>query len=152
MLSQLTSTGKPCVRVSKTPNADFSCIIRNKTLRDGRRHGPVLSEPICGLVSTFSGLRSNDLSDECCFSSQGSHSKRNADPWNWSRGKGAGMIQLPWTERRRDRLVLYSLRCTSLTPSRRVGDNGIRGQDMGQQRDRNSKTTQGKKEMPSAQS
>lgn len=89
MLSQQTSTGKPCVQASKAPNADFSCIISNKTLRDGRRHDLVLSEPICGLVSTFSGLRSNDLSDECCFSSQGSHFKRNADPWNRSRGKGA---------------------------------------------------------------
>lgn len=67
MLSRQTSAGKPCVQASETPNAGFRCIIRNKTLRDGRRHGLVLSESICGLVSTFPGLRSNDLSDECCF-------------------------------------------------------------------------------------
>lgn len=79
------------------------------------------------------------------FSSQGSHVKRNVDPWNWSRGKGARK----W---RRDRLVEYSSRCTRLTSSRRVGDNGIRGQDVSQPRHRNCKTIREKKEMMSAQS
>lgn len=62
------------------------------------------------------------------------------------------MIPLPWAEGRRGRLVDYSSRCTRLTSSRRVGDNGIRGQDTGQPRDGNCKTTREKEETPSAQS
>lgn len=51
--------------------------------------GPVPSNSICGLISTFSGLQSTDLNDECRFSLQGSCFKRNTDLWHWSRGKGA---------------------------------------------------------------
>lgn len=56
VLSRQTSAGEPCVQASRSPNADFGCIIRKKTLGEERRHDLVLSESICGLVSTLSGL------------------------------------------------------------------------------------------------
>lgn len=94
-----------------------------------RLAGPVLSSSICGLRSTFSGLQSNELNDECFFSFQKPCFKRDTDPWNWSRGKAARMATCPLQSEGqtggRDRL---SSRCIGLTPSRNVHDNGTRGQ------------------------
>lgn len=73
-------------------------------------------------VHLFSGSQSNDLNDECCFSFQGSHFKRDTDPWNCSRGKGARMIKLPSAEQGTDWKKGQTNRLsTGLTPSRRVG-------------------------------